>query len=172
MPSRRTPRSASRRASRVAETPVPERTAAPRTVALFDTNVLLDVVLARKPWVDVATAVLDAAARGIVRGYVAGHALTTIHYIVERERGRNVAATAVSDLLEIVDVVELGSDDFRRALALELTDFEDAVQVAACLRAGAQVLVTRNVRDFKDAPVPIQTPAELLALLGDTTPAE
>lgn len=172
MPSREAPRSRSRRPSRVAETPAPGRTAPPRPTALLDTNVLLDVVLAREPWVDIATALLDAAARGIVRAYVAGHALTTIHYIVEREHGRNAAVTAVSDLLEIVEVVELGSDDFRRALALALPDFEDAVQVAACLRAGAQFLVTRNARDFKGAPVPVQSPAELLALLGDTSSAE
>ena len=166
MPAREASRARSRRATRVAEAAPPERAAQPRRTALFDTNVLLDVVLAREPWAGVATALLDAAARGIVHAYVASHALTTIHYIVEREHGRTAAVTAVSDLLDIVDVVELGSDDFRRALALTLADFEDAVQVAACLRAGANVLVTRNARDFKGAPIAVQSPAELLAFLG------
>lgn len=165
MPVREASRRRSRRPARVAETP-PPKAAAPRPpTALFDINVLLDVVLAREPWAGVARALLDAAARGAVRAYVASHALTTIHYIVERVHGRTAALTAVSDLLDIVDVVEIGSDDFRRALALTLSDFEDAVQVAACLRSGAEVLVTRNPRDFKDAPVRVQRPAELLALV-------
>lgn len=166
MPARKAARPRPRREARVSEAAPPERPESPRQSALFDTNVLLDVILLRAPWAAVSTALLDAAARGIVRGYVASHAVTTIHYIVEREHGRATAVTAVSDLLEIVDIVELGSDDFRRALALALPDFEDAVQVAACLRIGANVLVTRNARDFRTAPVSIQSPAELLAVLG------
>lgn len=55
---------------------------------LIDTNVVLDVVLERNPWVDSATALLDAVAKGRAEGYVAGHAMATVHYIVEREKNR------------------------------------------------------------------------------------
>lgn len=135
-------------------------------VLLIDTNVLLDVILGRTPWVDDATLVLDAISRGRARGYVAGHAITTVHYVVEREQDRTTAATAVSDLLLILDVVPLGSADFRRALALGLKDFEDAVHVAACLQVGADFLVTRNERDFKGAPVIPRSAGEVLAILS------
>ncbi|MDP1890034.1 MAG: hypothetical protein Q8K55_04010 [Gemmatimonadaceae bacterium] len=46
---------------------------------------------------DDTTLVLDAISCGIARGYVAGHAITTVHYVVEREQDRTTAATAVSD---------------------------------------------------------------------------
>lgn len=133
---------------------------------LVDTNVILDVVLERQPWADVATLLLEHSARGDVHGFVAGHTITTIFYIVRRERGRSVAMSAVGDLLTIVDVVELGRADFHRALALGLEDFEDAVQAAACLRVGARYLVTRNEKDYKKAPVTPRSPGEVLALLG------
>ena len=133
---------------------------------LIDTNVVLDVVLERRPWVEDASTLLDAIARGRAAGYIAGHAVTTVYYIVERERDRSVAGTAVSDLLDLLQVVPLGSDDFRRAIGLGLTDFEDAVQVAACLLVGASFLVTRNARDFKGAPVSPRSPGEILALLN------
>lgn len=142
----------------------------PNTLArpglLVDTNVLLDLVLARTPWADDAALLLDAIARGAARGYVAGHAVTTLHYVVERERGRAAAVTAVSDVLQILGVVALGSADFQRALALGLEDYEDGVQVAACLQVGAKFLVTRNERDFSGAPVTPRSPREVLALLG------
>lgn len=57
-------------------------------------------------------------------------------------------------------------DDF--LLALQLKDFEDAVQVAACLRAGADFLVTRNPRDFAGAPVELRSAGEIAAMLGNT----
>ncbi len=132
----------------------------------MDTNILLDVVLDREPWADDATLLLDAIASGRVPGCIASHAVTTVYYLVERARGRTRAVTAVSDLLEIFSVVALGSADFHRALALGLPDYEDAVQVAACLTAGADVLVTRNERDFKGAPIALRNAGEVLALIG------
>jgi predicted nucleic acid-binding protein len=136
------------------------------TRILVDTNVILDVVLARKPWAGDATSLLDAVAKGRARGYVAGHAVTTVHYVVEKERGRAVAATAVSDLLQLLTVVPLHGEDFQRALGLALEDYEDGVQVAACFQVEADYLVTRNSKDFVGAPVASRTPGEILALLS------
>ncbi|MBX6333013.1 MAG: PIN domain-containing protein [Gemmatimonadaceae bacterium] len=137
-----------------------------QTKLLIDTNVILDVVLARRPWAEDAALLFDVVARERARGYVASHAVTTVHYIVERERDRSTAATAVSDLLAVLDVVPLESADFQRALALRLRDYEDAVQVAAALRIGADYLVTRNEKDFKGAPVTSRSAGEILALLA------
>ncbi len=68
-------------------------------------------------------------------------------------------------MLSILGVVPLGEAKFHRALALGLEDFEDAVHVAACLRAGADDLVTRNGKDVKGGCVTIRTPGEVLAIL-------
>lgn len=139
---------------------------APRLKFLIDTNVLLDVVLERKPWVEDATILLDVVAQGRAEGYVAGYAITTVYYVVERERNRAAAATAISDLLELLTVVPLDNADFQRALGLGLRDVEDGAQAAACLRVGADCLVTRNPRDYRDAPVTLRSAGEALALLG------
>jgi predicted nucleic acid-binding protein len=130
---------------------------------LIDTNVILDVILKREPWAAEGALVLDAVARGFARGFVAGHAITTLHYIVERESGRTAATTGVSDLLQLLTVVPLDGADFQRALALGLRDYEDAVQVAAALKVGVDYLVTRNARDYRGAPVAVRSPGEVLA---------
>jgi predicted nucleic acid-binding protein len=137
---------------------------------LFDTNILLDVVLAREPWEAEASALLDRAARGEVEGYVAAHAVTTIHYLVERARTRTVALSAISDLLSIVDVAPVGRDDIHRALTLGLKDFEDAVQVVAALGVGADYLITRDAKHFRTAPIEVRTPGEVLALYRTRVP--
>ena len=136
---------------------------------LLDTNVVLNVILARAPWDGDAVLLLDAIARGKATAFIAGHAVTTVHYIVQRAKGRVGAATAVSDLLQLVDVVALERPDFQRALSLGMSDDEDAVHAAACLRIGADVLVTRNARDFKSAPVVTRSAGELIAFLASST---
>ena len=137
---------------------------------LLDTNVVLDVILARAPWDGDAVLLLDSISRSQAAGLVAGHAVTTVHYIVQRAKGRAVAATAVSDLLQLVDIVPLDRSDFTRALSLGLGDYEDAVHVAAYLRIGADALVTRNARDFQGAPVVTRSAGEVLALLASSSP--
>ncbi|MGI8497903.1 MAG: PIN domain-containing protein [Gemmatimonadaceae bacterium] len=132
---------------------------------LLDTNVVLDVILGRAPWAAEAPALLSAVEAGRVEGFVAGHAVTTVHYIVAKVSGRQTAATAVSDLLRIVGVVPMEAADFHHALVLGLTDYEDAVQAAACLKVGANFLVTRNAKDYRGAPVAPRSAAEVLALL-------
>lgn len=132
---------------------------------LVDTNVVLDLLLDRATWADDASRLLDGIGNDRLRGFIAGHAVTTVHYIMGRARDHTTAATAVSDLLELLDVVSLESADFQRALSLGLRDYEDAVQVAACLKVGATYLVTRNAKDFRGAPVETRSPAEVLALL-------
>ncbi len=137
-----------------------------RPALLLDTNVVLDVVLDRAPHASDAVRLLDAVAHGRAPGFLAGHAVTTVHYVVERERDRTTASLAVQDLLSLLAIVELGAAEFQRALAMGLRDFEDAVQAAACLKVGADFLVTRNARDFRGAPVATRTAGEVLALLA------
>jgi predicted nucleic acid-binding protein len=108
---------------------------------------------------------LSCVADGRADGYIAGHTITTIHYIVAKEKGRQPAAQAISDLLRVVSVVPMGDADYQQALILGLADFEDAVQVAAALKIGADFLVTRNERDFRGISLPVRTAGELLPLI-------
>lgn len=133
---------------------------------LLDINIVLDVILDREPWVAEAASLLSAVEQRQVQGYVAGHTVTTIHYIVAKEQGARTAATAVTDLLRVVSVVPMDDADFQQALVLGLGDFEDAVQAAAALRIGADCLVTRNAADFAGIPVAVRSAGEVLALLA------
>ena len=133
---------------------------------LVDTNVFLDVVLERKSLMRESAAVLDAIEDGRAEGYVSSHAVTTIHYIVARANGGAAAVTAISDILDLCEVVAVNEADFRRALALGLKDFEDAVQVAAALHAGADYLVSRNEKDFKNSPIDVRSPSTIAVLLS------
>ena len=131
---------------------------------LLDINVILDVVLGREPWLNEASRLLSALEDREAEGYVAAHTITTIHYIVAREKGRQTAAQAVSDVLRVVRVVPITSADFQQALVLGISDFEGAVQAVAALQIGADYLITRNTKDFKASPVEVRTPGEALAM--------
>ena len=132
---------------------------------LLDINILLDVVLERSPWYPAAAQLLSAVDEGHVLGFVAGHTLPTVHYVVEKARDRTTAAAAITDLLRVVDVVPVEKEDFHQALVLPVDDFEDAVQLAPALKIGAEYIVTRNEKDFQQGSVPPIRAERLLSLL-------
>jgi len=131
-----------------------------------DINVVLDVLLDRRPWVTHSARLLDAAERKVFTGYVAAHTITTAHYLVAAAAGRTKAATAVTDLLRIFQVVPIDAADFAQALVFGMPDFEDAVQASAAAKVGADYIATRNGKDSKASPVKARTPGELLALVS------
>lgn len=129
---------------------------------LLDINVVLDVVLARAPWATDAARLLGAIERGEHEGWMAAHTVTTVHYLVARARDRHAAVLAVTDLLDIASVAPVGDAELRRALVLDLPDFEDAVQAACAMSVGADALVTRDAGGFAGLDLPVVTPGAAL----------
>lgn len=133
---------------------------------LVDTNIVLDLVLEREDWAMEAAELLTAIDQGRAEGYIAGHSVTTVYYVVSRGRDQSAARQAVSDLLDILEVVPPGDTIFRRALTLPRRDYEDAVQAACALKIGADFIVTRNAKDFEGVEISAEPAGAVLAQMG------
>ena len=131
--------------------------------AMFDLNVLLDVLQFRTPWVKASGELCARAVRGELEGFVAPHTLTTLFYVLDRHADRATAEKDVDWLLRSFALAPADRSVFLRARALPLPDFEDAVVAAAAETARCDVVLTRNLPDFAGSPVPAVAPEELLA---------
>jgi predicted nucleic acid-binding protein len=135
-------------------------------VILVDTDVLIDVALDRAPHADAAAELLTLLERRPRMAFVAWHTLSNFHYLVSPTRGKDDARSFLVDLTRFVSVAPTDTEDFHFAATLPLTDFEDALQVAAARACGASFIATRNVRDFRSSPIPARTPEDLVEELG------
>ena len=133
---------------------------------LLDVNVVLDVLLDRKPFADTSSEVWATVERGEAEGLLAAHAVTTLHYLNAKAVGGRMARETTDALLSVFDVAAVDDGVLNAALALHWTDFEDAVTAAAAKRAKCDALVTRNPSDFKGSPVRALTPSEAVAWLA------
>lgn len=52
-------------------------------------------------------------------------------------------------------------ESVRLALELPMSDLEDAMQVAAAERFGAQIIAARNLKDYGGSPIRALKPAEI-----------
>lgn len=133
---------------------------------LLDVNVLLDLVLDRAPFGKPASALWAAAEREEIEALVSAHSVTTVFYLVSRERSAALARRVVSELLVVPSVAAVDEAVLRRAMALAWPDFEDAVCAAAAEAARCDILVTRDPKDFTDSPVLALDPPTALSLLN------
>ena len=138
---------------------------AARLKVLFDLNVILDVLQWREPFYEASARALACAETGTVEGWVATHSLPTLFNLLARYGSAERARVAISEVLHFLSVVAVDQAVIEQALHLPYRDFEDAVQMMAAVRTGADYLVTRNVRDFRTGPLPVLLPAELLTLI-------
>ena len=129
---------------------------------LMDTDVLIDVALDRHPHSGPASELLDRIERGRERAFIAWHTISNFYYLVARRQGGASARDFIVDLTRFVPIAETSTDALRYAASLPMTDFEDAMQVAAARTCGAIRIVTRNVRDYAGSPIQAVTPGEFL----------
>jgi predicted nucleic acid-binding protein len=133
---------------------------------LLDTNVLLDVLLKRDPWVTEASAVWQAHDEGQVFGHVMACAIADIFYIARRLVGLETAQVAVRICLEAFEICAVDRQALEQAQALLVDDFEDNLQIACASLAGLDAIVPRDKKGFKAVTMPVLTPAELVTQLG------
>lgn len=133
---------------------------------LVDTEVLVDVALDRAPFVDPAGHLLDLLERRRASGFLAWHSAANFYYLVAPARGKPDARAFLLDLARFVEVAPTTTESLRQAGRLDLRDFEDAMQVAAGLTCGADVIATRNVRDYRGARIEAVRPEDLVARIG------
>lgn len=127
---------------------------------LIDINVLLDVAVQR-PGAPASARLLALCGRQH-EAWLAWHSIATLAYLIGRQSSEVGSPDFIRGLLGWAEVARTGRPDALAALDLELGDLEDALQVAAALSCGAQLIITRNERDFKGSPVPALNPEAFL----------
>jgi predicted nucleic acid-binding protein len=133
---------------------------------LLDMNVLLDVLLARPPWLADAGRVWDAHRNGQIVAGIAAFTVPTVFYVVRRQTDLNRAHDAVRIALHTFEIVAVSRTSLDLARTYSGNDFEDNLQLACAIESKMDALVTRDPAGFPGAPIPILTPADLLARLG------
>lgn len=135
-------------------------------VVLIDTNILLDVLLAREPHYHAGLAVLKAVENGKVQGWIAANSVDNIYYLSRRQLSPEQTRRMLADLLRVVNVASPGKKDLLRAIASDMADLEDAIQAACAVKINAQAIITRNGKDYVNSPVKPVTPTELMRLIS------
>jgi predicted nucleic acid-binding protein len=132
---------------------------------LIDTNVVLDVLLERPPFVEDARRIWEASDAGLFDASIASFSIPTIHYICRRHAGIVAANSAVDVCLQAFEVCALYRECVLAARRMTTGDFGDNLQIASAITDFMQGIVTRYKGDFVAAPIPVYLPSEFLQMV-------
>ncbi len=130
---------------------------------LVDTNVVLDVLLARKPFAEAAAQVFALVEQSRIEGFLCTTTVTTVDYLLGQALAPAKARETLQRLLDLFEIAPVNRPVLEQALRSGIPDFEDAVLEQAARLVGADALTTHNVRDFEKSTVMVLDPLELLA---------
>jgi hypothetical protein len=139
--------------------------AADKSQVLFNLNIILDVLQERENFFEFSARLLAYAETGIIQGWLAAHSVTTLFYLITKDKSPEQARVTLTSLMQFFKIAPVDQNTIEQALNLPYRDFEDAVQMMAALQIHADYLLTRNIRDYQPAPMEVVQPVELLAIL-------
>ena len=132
---------------------------------LLDTNVVLDVLLNRKDFVNDSLAAMEKAISTGDRLYLSATAATDVFYVVKKITGNSAEALFdMKKLSVIVSFAEVDEECIFTAAYSRFKDFEDAVVDAVASHINADCIITRNVDDFVHATNKVMTPKDYLVI--------
>lgn len=123
-----------------------------------DTDVCLDLLTGRQPFNKVAEQLFSLADDRRIQLYVSALSFANIDYILKSELGAGKARNILARFKTLVTVVAVDDKTIDLAIASEFNDFEDGIQHYCATEAGVSVLLTRNIRDYRKAVIPVTTP--------------
>ncbi len=134
---------------------------------LLDTNVVLNFITGREdPFRVSSEKIMDHAVEGHFHGFVAIHSLSTMWYILRKQKGEDETRLLLGEICDILTVAVISHENVKRALQNKsFHDFEDCLQDECACSVNADYLVTCNVKDFVSAKTRIVSPTEFLSIL-------
>jgi|ERR1700733_275945 len=123
-----------------------------------DTDVILDFLLGREPFALDAARILSLSERKMAHSCTTGLVFANAYYILRKISPHRKCVEKLLQLAGIIEILDLAKPAVISALQSDFTDFEDALQHFSAARGRVKVIVTRNVKDFKNSELAVMSP--------------
>ncbi len=130
---------------------------------LIDTDVILDFFFDRKPFSIYATEILNLCEKNKLNGFTTPVIISNVYHLLRKTAKHDIIVEKIKQLLSIIEIITMDKSAVLNALNSEFKDFEDALQNFSAIENGEiNIILTRNIKDFKKSELAILTPETYL----------
>ena len=130
----------------------------------IDTDIILDVALAREPFFSSSKTILAMAENNIIIGNISSNCVANIYYILRKSGGDNKARKFILNIVKYITVIAIDHQNVLEALKSKFSDFEDALQHSSAVESRCEYIITRNIEDYKSSKIKVLLPEEFIVM--------
>jgi len=133
---------------------------------LVDTNILLDLLVDRKPFSEPAAELFEKGAEKYVKLYASVLSVSNIYHFVRESKSHGKTIELLKDLFEFIELLPVNDLIVQQAMNSAFKDYDNAIlNFTALSKSGIEAIITRNEKDFKNSDVPVYNATAILAML-------
>jgi predicted nucleic acid-binding protein len=139
------------------------------TGIFIDTDVIIDFLTDRQPFSEEAAGLFNLIDNKKVKGYTSALSYSNLYYVLSKYAPHKKVIALLNELSELVGILKVDDSIVKAALASDFKDFEDAIQYYTALEnKKINVIITRNIKDYKKSSLPVMAPGTFLKTFEHT----
>ncbi|PJJ83445.1 PIN domain-containing protein [Mucilaginibacter auburnensis] len=132
----------------------------------LDSDVLLDMLLFREPFYGYTQLIFHYSENSRFNVSTSSLIFANMNYILSKKMGAVKAKESLRALSDLIEVLPFDKDAVNFALSSSFSDFEDAIQHHIAIKNNCDAIITRNIKDYKQATIPVLTAEQFLRTLS------
>jgi predicted nucleic acid-binding protein len=129
----------------------------------IDTDVIIDFLIDRKPFSREAAIIFTLIEQKKLKGFSSSLTFSNLYYVLRKIESHNRVISKLDSLSKMVGILKVEEQTIKNALASGFPDFEDSIQYFSAVDSKKiDVIITRNIKDFKKSEIPVMTPEDFL----------
>ena len=128
----------------------------------IDTNIIIDLLAKREPFYKDAQDLFTLSDKKEIRLCISSLSFANAYYSIVKHQKEVEAKKYLAKFKVLVTVLPVEDKAIELALASDFADFEDGLQYFVAMDNEADLIITRNKKDFKSSKIPVMTAGEYL----------
>jgi len=134
---------------------------------LIDSDIIIDYFYNRTPFSKDASEVLNLCVLRKIEGFITPLIVANVYYILRKTTKHEKLISDLIKLLEYISIINMNQKIVFEALNSDFKDFEDALQNYAAIETkNLNIIITRNIKDYKKSSLSVFTPESYLKTLN------
>ena len=129
-----------------------------------DTDIIYDVLAIREPFYESAAKLFTLADEEKITITISALSFANIYYLLAKELSDEQAKQILRKFRILINIAPIDDKIIDLALNSDFNDYEDAIQHFCAIENECRILLTRNLRDYKKALLPVMTANDYINL--------
>lgn len=133
----------------------------------INTDVIIDFLIDRKPFSREAAIIFTLIDQKRLKGYTSSLTFSNLYYVLCKIESHTKVIFKLDSLSKLLAVLKVDEQMIKDAISSEFTDFEDSIQNCCAINnKKIEVIITRNIKDYKNSRLPVMTPGGFLKTIN------